>query len=79
MQSVPIFALGNYIEDRLSAIYNRPISTASTYGTGRLADMVGVCGQVTYGVYRPHESVIPMAMVLDVNNGVYRPHESLIP
>ena len=42
--SEPIFALGNYIEDCLSAIYNQPVSSASISGTSHPIDMVGVRG-----------------------------------
>ena len=78
VRSEPIFALGNYIEDRLSAIYNQPVSSASISGNSRPADMVGVRGLVTNGVYRPREPLIPVVSAPNVNNGDYRSHEPLI-
>ena len=75
VRSEPIFALGNYIEDRLSAIYNQPVSSASISGNSRPADMVGVRGLVTDGVYRP---LIPAVSAPNVYNGDYRSHEPLI-
>ena len=78
VRSEPIFALGNYIEDRLSAIYNQPVSNASISGNSRLADMVGVQGLVTNGVYRLHKPLIPAVSAPNVNNGDYRSHEPLI-
>ena len=78
VQSEPIFALGNYIEDRLSDIYNQPVSSANISGTNHPADMVGVRGLVTNGVYRPREPLNPVASAPNVNNGDYHSHESLI-
>ena len=78
VRSEPIFALGNYIEDRLSAIYNQPVSSASISGNSRPADMVGVRGLVTNGVYRPREPLIPAVSAPNGNNGDYRSHEPLI-
>ena len=75
VRSEPIFALGNYIEDRLSAIYNQPVSSASISGISRAADMVGVRGLVTNRLRGP---LIPAVSAPNVNNGDYRSHESSI-